>query len=60
MTCDVKIISLKDAQTKLQVSRATLDRRVASGAFQKYKMPGSSKVYFNEDEIMNSFKPIQP
>lgn len=35
MTCDAKIYFPERGKAKLQVSRATLDRRVASGAFQK-------------------------
>jgi predicted DNA-binding transcriptional regulator AlpA len=54
---DLKLIPLAEAMQKFNLARATIDRKCKAGVFQKYTLPGSSKVYLSENEILNAFQP---
>lgn len=50
-------ITYKMAKEKYDLARTTLDRKVKQGIFQKFTLPGSSKIYLDENEIINAFTP---
>jgi predicted DNA-binding transcriptional regulator AlpA len=56
---DIKLIPLTEVMTRFALSRTSIDRKCKQGIFKKFSLPGSSRVFLDENQIVNAFQPKQ-
>lgn len=50
-------LSLRQTMQELDCSRSNIYKLIEHGVLTAYRFPGFSKIYFDIDEINNSFEP---
>jgi hypothetical protein len=48
-------ITISKVEEKYDMARSTIDRKCDAGIYTKFTLPGSSKVFLDEQQIMDSF-----